>query len=206
MTVTSNNPGGDYRDDLAALLAGELPQSRVREILAAAERDPALARVLAEHKSLDRLLNFYEVPEPSNQLRKEFWARFHNDKLLGSTGMMSVGRSSRLWLKLVGPIAAALVITLGIIFWPKPTGPVIVDNTPVAENPAPEETEFDDDEFDRIILGAQPDEPVTGTDLFRRLKQLDDPRLAVLDNLDPDDFKLMDDLELLSELESEEGN
>ena len=198
MSITGKD---DFHDDLAALIAGELPQTRVREILARAESDPVLARALAQEKSLDRLLNFYEVPEPSAALRKQFWTRFHSEKLLGQSGMVESSRG-RLWLKLAGPIAAALVITLGLIFWPngRGQGPGLPDNTPVAENTD------DGDDLIEVMYGSAPEDTSPNAEQLRHLKLLDDARLAALDAIQqPDDLKLIDQFDLLSELDDEEG-
>lgn len=206
MAVTPKN--NDFRADLAALVAGELPQSRVREVLAAIERDPALAGELAEEKALDRLLNFYEIPEPSAEFRKRFWTRFHNEKLLGSSGMLGsgVGRSSRLWLKLVGPIAAALVLTLGLIFWPREPQTPAKDGTALERDSGGVTPE--DEEVAKIVFNKQPEEvSAAGADFLRRLKMMDDPRLAVLDGLQQaEDIKLAEQLDLLTDLDdAEEG-
>lgn len=92
-----------YRDELPALVRGRLSPARGHEIHQAAETDPSLAKAIKEEYKLESFLATFDVPEMSSGFRKTFWKRFYTQQ---------AGRQS-VWIRLIGPAAAILVLSLG---------------------------------------------------------------------------------------------
>lgn len=204
-----------YREELPLLVRGALPDTRAREILAAAETDAALRRAIAEERALERVLDDYEVPELSAGFEARFWKRFHTGKALGDESVG--GRNSRL-LRLVGPLAAGLLIAAGLLLFyrgePAGPGPVPVaegGNAPSA-NTAPEvasQAVEDLDEMDYLAGGLDlPERADKKLDLetLELMKRLDDKAFLDLDHIEhPDDIALVNELELLSGIDKAGG-
>ena len=191
-----------YREDLPELIRGRLDPARAGEILHAAEHDAELRAAIEQERSLERWLEYYEVPEPAAGFERRFWNRFHEEKV-------APGRAG--WLfKLVGPLAAGVLIAVGVILFVNEDDPPVNEPT-TAENPVETETpvievEWDDSEFE-YIAGGEP--PLTSDRLdletLEMLKALDDPAFLALDNLErPDDMAVIDELELIAELSEDE--
>lgn len=190
----------DYREDLPELIRGRLDPGRAAEILRAAEHDAELREAIEQERTLERWLEYYEVPEIDAGFERRFWNRFHEEK---------TGRSASWLFKLVGPLAAGVLIAVGIILFVN-NDDAPIDNTPkTAENQTPEddggviELEFSEAEY---VVGVETDEPrKLDLETLELLKALDDPAFLALDNLErPDDMAVIDDLELLTKLAEDE--
>lgn len=195
-----------YREDLPELIRGRLDPARAAEILEAAKHDETLRNALEQERSLERWLDYYEVSEPAQGFEGRFWRRFHEEQVADAAH-----RRSALLLKLVGPLAAAVLIAIGVIAFvdngedEPQTAPI----TAHKEDPKPVEVEvsWDDDEFTYI---AQPlDEPRRADKLsaedLELMKSLDNAAFLPLDDLDrPEDLAVIDDLDLLTRLAEED--
>ena len=191
-----------FRDDLPEFIRGKLDVARASELLKAAEDDEVLRAAIESERSLERWLDYYEVPEPAG-LESRFWRRFHDEKLVG-------GKRSLWLLKLAGPLAAAVLIAIGVILFIDNDEPTTPEVTPIAETedaPALEVT-WEDDEFDYITGG--PTEPEGRGDkldaeALATMRTLDNPAFIALDDLDrAEDLAVIDDLELLTQLAEDE--
>ncbi|MCB9933928.1 MAG: hypothetical protein H6841_10955 [Planctomycetes bacterium] len=199
-----------YREDLPELIRGRLVPARAAEILEAAKHDETLRNALEQERSLERWLDYYEVAEPAQGFEGRFWRRFHEEQLADAAS-----RRSAWLLKLVGPLAAAVLIAIGVI--------AFVDNgddeqgggTDTAQSdggekaPAPEVT-WDEDEFDYITGVTEPlveprrADKLSAEDL-ELMKALDNAAFLPLDDLDrPEDLAVIDDLDLLTKLAEED--
>jgi hypothetical protein len=196
-----------YREDLSDFIRGRLDVARAQEILKAAEDDEVLRAAIESERSLERWLDYYEVPEVEG-LEGRFWQRFHEEKLIG-------GKRSLWLMKLVGPLAAAVLIAIGVIVFVNngDEGADPADNTPVAdtetEAPALDVT-FEDSEWDYLVGAPAPvGENVRGDKLdaeaLATLRTLDNPAFVALDDLSqPEDLAVIDDLDLLTQLAEDE--
>lgn len=198
-----------YRDDLPELIRGRLDPERAAEILEAAKGDETLRNALEQERSLERWLDYYEVAEPAQGFEGRFWRRFHEEQLADAAS-----RRSAWLLKLVGPLAAAVLIAIGVIAFvdngedePEPA-PI----TAHKEDPKPVEVEvsWDEDEFDYITGVTAPlTEPSRADKLsaedLELMKALDNAAFLPLDDLDrPEDLAVIDDLDLLTKLVEED--
>jgi hypothetical protein len=200
-----------YRDDLPELIRGRLDPDRAGEILRAAGQDAELREAIESERSLERWLEYYEVPEPAAGFERRFWARFHEERVAG-------GRSGWL-LKLAGPLAAGVLIALGVILFvntgddPGNGGGTTADTRDaggetggVSDDVSEIEIDWDDTEFE-YIAGGRPDGAAERLDLrtLELLKALDDPAFLALDDLQrPDDMLVIDELDLIAQLAEDE--
>lgn len=208
-----------YREELPLLVRGALPDARAREILAAAETDAELRHAIAEERALERVLDDYAVPAPSAGFEARFWQRFHTGKALGDEAV--VGRGSRL-LRLVGPLAAGLLIAAGLLVFYRggpdaPPSPVAEGGNVPASNTAPETGSLptvslpveDLDEMDYLAGGLDLPERADkklDAESLALMKRLDDKAFLDLDNIEhPDDIALVAELELLSGIDKATG-
>lgn len=194
----------DYREDLPELIRGRLDPGRAGEILRAAEHDSELREAIEQERTLERWLEYYEVPEIDAGFERRFWNRFHEEK---------TGRSASWLFKLVGPLAAGVLIAVGIIlFVNNDDAPANTPTTAVqpveSDDPVEEsviEVQWDDSEFEYIAVGETPTRERLDLETLELLKTLDDPAFLALDNLErPDDMAVIDDLELLTKLAEDE--
>jgi len=190
-----------FRDDIPEFVRGHLDVVRAAELLKAAEQDEVLRAAIEQERSLERWLDFYEVPEPAAGFENRFWRRFHDEHTIA-------GRGS-LWLvKLIGPIAAAVLIAIGVIVFVNNDEEAPQDKTAEVEAPqdTPAEVSWDDSEFDYIAGGPTLVEDVMRGDkldaeALATMKTLDNAAFLALDDLDrPEDLAVMDDLELLTQI------
>jgi hypothetical protein len=186
-----------FAEDIPAFVRGKLEPARAKQIADAAQQDQRLKRAIEEERALDRWLEYYEVPEPTAGLSATFWKRFYASR----------GGSGTLLIKLAGPIAAAVMIALGLILFINTEDAPTDDPATTAE--VPNEPEADDEFhfFDYLANGDEPREVNAPTvEELALLKQLDDPAFAELDKLrHPDDLMLIQDQELLAELAAKEA-
>lgn len=189
------------RQDIADLALGKLSEERATALLAAARQDPNLMRALREEEALEKLLDLYEFPEIPKGLEKRFWERFQQEKLEGET----LGSGRTWWLRIAAPVAAAILLAIGLIYLPPDTptnDPVKVGGNPPVETPVEPEAEED---LVLPLLGA--DEPSDKPrelkpEELKLLKAMDDARLQALGDLqDPEDVRLVDTLETLETIE-----
>ncbi len=191
-----------FQEDIPAFVRGTLDTARAQELITAAEQDDRLRNAIEHERTLERWLEFYEVPEPSSGLSARFWKRFHNERAFGSE---SGGRSGLL-LKLAGPLAAAVLIATGLVLFFKGDDPA---NPPTPKPDAVADTTDEEDDF-LVQFMSEPDaEPETEErptlEELRLLKQLADPAYAELDKVPhPEDLLLIEDKELLTKLAEEE--
>lgn len=195
-----------YRDDLADFVRGRLDQDRAAEILQAAQVDAQLREAIEAERSLDRWLEYYEVPELSEGFEGRFWRRFHGEKIDSAT------RSGAWLFKLVGPLAAGVLIAIGIILFVNNGDAPGNDTTTADTQDGAEdagldtpvlETDWTDEEITYITGGT--DEPLRieklNADDLELLKLLDDAAFLPLDELDrPEDLLIADDLDTLGKL------
>jgi len=198
-----------YRDDLPELIRGRLDPARAAEILEAAKGDETLRNALEQERSLERWLDYYEVAEPAQGFEGRFWRRFHEEQLADAASRRSI------WLlKLVGPLAAAVLIAIGVIAFVD-NGEDVPEPAPITahkEDPKPVEVEvsWDDDEITYITGVAAPlTEPSRADKLsaedLELMKALDNAAFLPLDDLDrPEDLAVIDDLDLLTKLAEED--
>jgi hypothetical protein len=192
-----------FREDLPDFIRGRLEFERASELLKAAEHDEVLRAAIEQERSLERWLDYYEAPELSDGFEGRFWRKFQEERVVA-------GRSS-LWLvRLIGPIAAAVLIAVGVIVFinneEDPQTPV-VKTAEVLETEDPSmEVTWGESEFD-YIAGAPNavEDVVRGEKLdataLATMKTLDNAAFLALDDLDrPEDLAVVDDLELLTEL------
>lgn len=206
MSDDLNNPIDPQRqaflDDIAEFAAGRLSEERAAALLAAARRDPLIMEALRREEALDALLELYEFPELPQGIEGRFWTRFQQEKL-EQEGL--AGGRGRFWLRVLGPVAAAVIIALGVFYFtpPSPQAP----NTPGSEQAQiPDEGEMP--ELDPLmgLVVVEPEAVPRVEDLkpeqLKLLKIMDDPRLEALGRLeDADDARLLEDFEMLSELD-----
>lgn len=204
----------NFAEDIPELVRGRLDPARAGEILRAAETDESLRRAIGSERELERLLEAYEVPAPSAALQGAFWRRFHEAKVLGDE---SVGSRRTVWLlKLVGPLAAGVLIAIGIVAFYNP-GSTPVDPARTAQED-PEKTGnppvFDepDEELDDLgyladvaeRLEPRKNENLSAADL-ETLRKLDTDAFLALDRIQqPEDLSLVDELELLQAIDRAE--
>lgn len=198
-----------YREDLPELIRGRLDPARAAEILEAAKGDETLRNALEQERSLERWLDYYEVAEPAQGFEGRFWRRFHEEQLADAAS-----RRSTWLLKLVGPLAAAVLIAIGVIAFVD-NGEDIPEPAPITahtEDPKPVEVEvsWDDDEITYITGVAEPitdprrADKLSAEDL-ELMKALDNAAFLPLDDLDrPEDLAVIDDLDLLTKLAEED--
>lgn len=189
----------EYYEDLPLLARGKLPPERAAEILRAAQADPALRAAIESERALEEILDLYQPPEPSVTLQGRFWKRFHEGEAVSRTGW---------WLKLAGPLAAGVLVTIGIImFFRGDDAPV--DTTPqAAEEDADDDAEIDWTDIESYAAGPQtaPEGRKLSAEDLALLRTLNDKAFLALDNVEqPEDLTLMDDLELLRALDRAEG-
>jgi hypothetical protein len=194
-----------YREDLPDFIRGSMDVARAQEILKAAEDDEVLRAAIESERSLERWLDYYEVPNAPG-LEGRFWKRFHEEKLVG-------GKRSLWLMKLVGPLAAAVLIAIGVIVFVNngDEGTDPADDTPVAEVEvdAPEVT-WEDNEWDYLVGAPAPvGESARGDKLdaeaLAAMRTLDNPAFVALDDLaQPEDLAVIDDLDLLTQLAEDE--
>lgn len=203
----------NFAEDIPELVRGRLDPARAQEILRAAETDPELRRAIGSERQLERLLEAYDVPEPSAALEGAFWRRFHEARVMGDE---SVGTRSTAWLlKLVGPLAAGVLIAIGVVaFYNNSSQP---ENEPVKtseDKPADPEGEVvlpEDDWDDLGYMAEAPErlepgknERLSVSDL-EMLKKLDADGFLALDRIQqPEDLTLVDELELLKQIDRAE--
>jgi hypothetical protein len=190
-----------FLEDVAAFAAGELPEERAAALMAAARSDASIMQALRGEEALDKLLELYEFPALPDGIEKRFWQRFQQEKLEGE--VLTSGRSW--WLKIAAPIAAAILLTVGLIYLP----PNTQSNTPetVGENPPKVEAPDDEQEEDLVLpllsveeTGEKPRE--LKAEELKLLKAMDDARLQALGDLqDPEDARLIDTLDTLETIE-----
>ncbi|MCB9893048.1 MAG: hypothetical protein H6839_01205 [Planctomycetes bacterium] len=198
-----------YREDLPELIRGRLEPGRAGEILEAAKTDETLRNALEQERSLERWLDYYEVPEPSEGFQGRFWRRFSEERVIE-------GRRTVWLIRLVGPLAAAILIAIGVIVFVNngDTPPQVNGGTASVDDagvePESVEVTWPEDEFDYVIGSTVPDtqqprrETLSAEDLAL-MKQLDNAAFLPLDDLErPEDVQVIDDLELLTELSEEE--
>jgi len=204
----------NFADDIPELVRGRLNPARAGEILRAAESDQELRRAIGSERQLERLLEAYEVPEPSAALQGAFWRRFHEAKVVGDE---SVGSRRTAWLlKLVGPLAAGVLIAIGIVAFYNPgnspldPGKTAEDNKPPANAPAVvDEPDEDWDDLGYLVDAPERLEPGKNERLslsdLELLKKLDADAFLALDRIQqPEDIALVDDLDLLRAIDRAE--
>jgi hypothetical protein len=196
-----------YREDLPEFIRGRLDVARAQEILKAAEDDEVLRAAIESERSLERWLDYYEVPEAPG-LEGRFWQRFHEEKLIG-------GKRSLWLMKLVGPLAAAVLVAIGVIVFVNngDEGADPAGNTPVAdtetEAPALDVT-FEDSEWDYLVgapvpVGENGRGDKLDAEALATLRMLDNPAFVALDDLSQaEDLAVIDDLDLLTQLAEDE--
>lgn len=190
-----------FLDDVAAFAAGELSEERGAALLAAARQDPVIMQALRAEEALDKLLELYEFPELPQGLAARFWERFQREKLEGEP----LGASRAWWVRIALPVAAAIVLAIGLIYLP-PWGQ---GNAPqeIGGNPAPLDVPDEETEDDYVLPLISVDEPgekprELKADELRLLKAMDDARLQALGDLqDAEDARLMDTLDTLEGIE-----
>lgn len=201
----------EYREDLPELIRGRLDSARAAEILRAAESDAELREAIEQERTLERWLEYYEVPELDAGFERRFWNRFHEDKVAGSRGA---------WMfKLIGPLAAGVLIAIGIIIFMNNDETSVQPEEPTtaeANKPGGPEGNEDGGEVELDLEAFNEGEYVVGVDTaldrskldldtLELLKALDDPAFLALDNLErPEDMAVIDELELLSKLAEDE--
>lgn len=191
-----------YRDDLTDFVRGRLDQARAAEILQAAQQDENLKAAIESERSLDRWLEYYELPELSDGFEGRFWRRFHAEKLDEATT-----RST--WMfKLIGPLAAGVLIAIGVVLFVNNddapvTDPTTAETQETEDNAPIIETDWTDEEI-QYITGGSTDEAKLdrlGIEELELLKALDDAAFLPLDELErPEDLLLADDLSTIDKL------
>lgn len=206
MSDDLNNLSGQqrqaYLDDIAEFAAGRLSEERAAALLSAARRDPVIMQALRQEEALDGLLELYEFPELPQGLEGRFWARFQQEKL--EQEGLAAGRGG-FWLRVLGPVAAAAVIALGVVYFtpPSPQAP----NTSGSEQAQlPDDGNGPDVDPLMELVVVEPEGVPRAEDLkpeqLKLLKAMDDPRLEALGRLeDAEDARLLEDFETLSELD-----
>ena len=196
-----------YREDLPELIRGRLDPERAGEILAAAQHDEVLRGAIEGERTLERWLEYYEIPEVSEGFQARFWRQFHEEKVVA-------GRRSVWLMRLVGPLAAAVLIAVGVIlFVNNDTSPPINDTAQTddagegTDTGDPVEVVWEQDEIDYVIGGEDvtPTREKLSADDLELMRALDDSAFLPLDDFDrPEDVGVIDDLELLKQLAEEE--
>ncbi|MDC1141547.1 hypothetical protein OAU50_00515 [Planctomycetota bacterium] len=201
-----------YRDDLPALVRGRLSPVREQEIRQAAEADPELARAIGEEQALEGFLDSLKTPEVSADFRQRFWKRFY------TTGEATGGvRAS--WVRLAGPIAAMLVLALGVYIFafngdetvpPNPIADGTTEDEPILDTTADEASPAAAavQEIDFSFATDRPDDKNRTLTLeeLELLKALDRAEFVHLDSIDSsEDMALLEDLSLLLEIDAEDG-
>lgn len=190
-----------YREDIPEFIRGRLDTVRAAELLKAAEDDEVLRAAIEQERTLERWLDYYEVAEPAG-LEARFWSRFHEEKVVG-------GKRSLWLLKLAGPLAAAVLIAVGVILFVNDEETATLDPTPVAEvDETSLEVTWDDVEFD--VLSGVPTAPdgrgdVLDAEALATMRALDNSAFLPLDDLaQPEDLAVIEDFELLTQIAEEE--
>ncbi len=200
-----------YHEDIPQLVRGRLDPQRAAEILRAAENDQTLRHAIAQERSLESLLDLYDVPEPSAALEGSFWRRFHESRVMND---VSVGGRRTAWmLKLVGPLAAGVLIAVGIVtLYNRDGEKEQPQDTPehTAQDPGNATLVVEDDDWDELAYFAgvseRPEPKRLDADALETMKQLDHPAFLILDDLaQPEDLGLVDNLEVLQALDRAEG-
>lgn len=200
-----------YHEDIPQLVRGSLDPQRAAEILRAAQSNEALRHAIARERSLESLLDLYDVPEPSAGLEGAFWRRFHESRVMDD---VSVGGRRTAWmLKLVGPLAAGVLIAVGIVTLYNRDGDTDLQPNPpqrAAQEPANNTIVVEDDDWDELAYFAgvseRPEPKRLDADALETMKQLDHPAFLILDDLaQPEDLGLVDNLEVLQALDRAEG-
>lgn len=195
----------EYYEDLPELARGSLSPARAAEILRAAQADPALMRAIAAERSLESLLEHYEIEGPSPGLAARFWARFH-----GEDATPVVGSRRAAWgLRLAGPLAAGVLLAIGLIVFLRPDSPPPDPGQAALEQPAP--APVDPDELEELRLLA--DAPARNggqreldLEALQLLRALDDDAFLPLDRVtQPENLALINELDLLKALDRAEG-
>ncbi|MEE9312213.1 MAG: hypothetical protein V3V10_07335 [Planctomycetota bacterium] len=193
-----------FQEDLPAFVRGQLSPALEQEIRSAAETDPQLAKAIREEIQLDSFLGSLMVPEISSDFRQRFWKRFYTD-------------NARMpWLRLAGPIAAVLVLSLGVYLFvygnedPKPATPIadIKEPTPEDKTPNAKEVTPAVEEIDFSFISDQPDDNKRKFSLeeLELLKQLNSSEFVHLDKVENSgDIALVGNLSLLLEIDEEDG-
>lgn len=197
----------DFNDDIPAFVRGALEPSRAQALLDAAQHDANLRRAIEQERTLEQWLEFYSVPEISPGFQGRFWKTFHQEKLYGE----SAGRGGLL-LKLIGPVAALLLVGVGIFMFLRDTDPPASQPVDVAEDVTEDPNdEIEFNEFEYLVAPDESDEkPARGGELsveeLRLLKQLSDPAFSDLDRVGtPEDLDLIQERELLEKLANREA-
>lgn len=192
-------------EDIPLLTRGLLTSERAQALRDAAETDPELQRAIEQDQHLEQWLGDYDTPEPVDGYKLRFWQRFHEERVSGAS-------AGKWMLRLVAPAVAALVVGLGIFIFMGP------DDTPNANVPQTA-TDKSDDLLPGIPeVGAEPqvdweyltDEiPHERGDLspedWELLRELDKSGYSDLDTIrQPEDLRLVDDLELLKNISEQE--
>ncbi|MHC4839358.1 MAG: anti-sigma factor family protein [Planctomycetota bacterium] len=197
-----------FSDDLPAFVRGQLSPEREQEIHSAARTDPELVRAIREEQALESFLDSLKVPEISSDFRQHFWKRFYAEN------------SRTPWIRLAGPIAAVLVLALGVYIFAY-GGESTPAEQPIAENgnSATEDTVVEDkgsptptaaavQEIDFSFVEDRPDDKnrKLTLDELELLKALDNAEFVHLDKVtNSEDMELLNDLSLLLDLDAEDG-
>lgn len=194
-----------YKEDLPEFIRGRLDRDFAHEIAQAAETDTELREAIEEERALDRILALYEVPEPAEGFERRFWERFHESRTIGEHS----GGAGWL-LKLAGPVAACVLIAIGVILFVKDDGQTPVNDTEKTAQTGPGDdaedapaVTWDESEFDYLAGDAVSADTTRDIDTatLEELKALDDARFSPLDNMErPEDLLVIDELDLLNEI------
>jgi hypothetical protein len=188
----------DYYDDLPLLARGKLPPARAAEILRAAESDAALRAAIDSERALEEVLALYEVPEPAGTLDGRFWRRFHGVD-------QAAGRGT--WIfKLAGPLAAGVLITIGIIMFFRGDDPPVQPPEAGQTADIPDDAEIDWNDVVTYAADVAPEPRKLSDEDLALMKQLDNEKFLALDRIgQAEDLNLAEDLELLKALDRAEG-
>lgn len=194
-----------FQEELPAFVRGQLSPAREQEIRTAAETDPQLAKAIHEEIQLESFLGSLRVPEISSDFRQQFWKRFYTENARAP------------WLRLAGPIAAVLVLSLGVYLFvygnedPKPETPIADTKEPEKEPAKKSEKEVTPasstevvEEIDFSFISDRPDDQRRKFSLeeLEFLKQLNSSEFVHLDKImNSEDMALITDLSLLLEID-----
>lgn len=191
-----------YIEDLPQYVRGHLEPAHAKAIEAAAKSDARLRAAIEAERNLERILDQYETPVPPAGLEGRFWRRFHSDKVAGRRNWL---------LKLAGPLAAGVLIAVGLIIFVNRD----VDPAPeiTAEQDAETDTDTDAPEIEvtwgesevEYIVGGGTERPAMDQASLELLKALDNAAFLPLDELErPEDLLVLDEFELLRALSEDE--
>jgi anti-sigma-K factor RskA len=191
-----------FLEDVAAFAAGELSEERAAALMAAARVDATVMQALRGEEALDKLLELYEFPEMPVGIEKRFWERFQQEKIEGE----SIASGRTWWLKIATPIAAAILLALGLIYLPPTTetpDPGKVSGNPPGVEKNVETAEEEDYVLPFVAAEENSEKPrELKAEELKLLKAMDDARLQPLGDLqDPEDARLVDILDTLETLE-----